>query len=100
MSVFSTNYIVPISITAAALCNPIINVQNQQHILPQQYHTNESYAGYLRNWEIQPPTTILSIDDYNKIETIYRFAQNLIEKSEDIPVEFAKVINEDFWEIL
>lgn len=33
-------------------------------------------------------------------EVIYKFALSLMQNSEDIPEEFAKIINDDFWELL
>ena len=87
---------IPTSTTAATLFFSTCSEQNQ---LPSEYYPLPLFK--LNNiWEEQYlPTN--NYDTYSdKMLTIHKFALNLLQESEDIPEEFAKIINEDFWEII
>ena len=88
---------IPTSITAAALFVSLFAEQNQ---LPSDYYPLAQFRINNNAWEDQYlPTN--NYDFYsNKMMTIHQFALNLLQESENIPEEFAKVINEDFWEII
>jgi hypothetical protein len=58
------------------------------------------YPIYRNEWEIQYEPSIELNKDSEIIEIINTFAINLIQNSENIPEDFAKVINEDFWKII
>jgi hypothetical protein len=49
--------------------------------------------------KINPSPIIEAIVEI-RMERIYRFAVTLLQDTEDIPEEFAKVLNDDFWEII
>lgn len=90
---------IPTSITATALFVSSFMGQNQ---LPSDYYPL-TQSGIKDNiWEDQYlPTILYDFDsDSNKMKIIHNFALTLLHESEDIPEEFAKVINEDFWEII
>lgn len=89
-------YSIPTSITTAALCLATIVDQDQ---IPQENYTLPNATIKQRFWEEQYIPSD-SWDDYKKIETLHKFAVTLVKDSEDIPEEFVKVINEDFWEII
>lgn len=89
-------YSIPTSITTAALCLAAVIDQDQ---IPQENYSLPNATIKQRFWEEQyVPSN--SWDDYKKIATIHTFAVTLLKDSEDIPEEFARVINEDFWEII
>ena len=88
---------IPISITAAALFATTIMGQYQ---LPSDYYALPQLVIKDKIWEDQYIPRIIYDSDAEKIETIHYFASSLLNESEDIPEEFAKIINEDFWEII
>jgi hypothetical protein len=49
-------------------------------------------------WEEQYIPQALDTDV--KMGRIYNFAVALLQDTEDIPEQFAKILNEDFWEII
>ena len=40
------------------------------------------------------------MSDEEKLEIISKFSSGLLNNMKDIPEDFAKVINEDFWKII
>lgn len=38
--------------------------------------------------------------DDEKIEILQKFATFLIQHSEDIPIEFAEIVQENFWDLI
>lgn len=93
----SSKYSIPTTITAAVLCVATVADQNQ---IPLRYYSLPDSTIKERAWEEQYIPGNTWDDNYKKIETIHKFAVTLLQDSEDIPEEFAKVINEDFWEII
>jgi len=93
----TTKYLIPTSITAAALCIATVADHSQ---LPLKYYSMPDFSIKQRAWEEQYIPSNTWGDVYIKIETIHKFAVTLLKESEDIPEDFAKVINEDFWEII
>jgi len=88
-----SKYSIPTTLTSALHVAPITG-PNQ---IPREYHALPYFVA--RPWEEQYlPKTL--IDDHGKLERIYQFAVNWLQESEDIPDEFAKILNEDFWEIV
>jgi len=91
-------YVIPITITAACL---------QVHDLPQVNYVpsnnydipNSRLAIY--PWEDSYIPSKVDFDLYpNKIEIITIFAKSLLEEMVDIPPEFSKVIDENFWDLI
>jgi len=88
---------IPTSITAAALFVTSFIGQNQ---FPTDYYALPQFGMKEKSWEDYYLPKILYDSDSEKIEIIHNFVSSLLNESEDIPEEFAKIINEDFWEIL
>jgi len=88
---------IPTTLTAAALVVSLLAEQNQ---LPSEYFSLNQFRLKENVWEDQylPAYQYDFVSD--KIMTIHNLALNLLEESENIPEEFAQVINEDFWEII
>ena len=97
LSLNTSKISIPTSMTAAALFATTFMVQYQ---LPSEYYALPQIGIKDKIWEDQYIPRILYDSDADKIEIIHHFASSLLNESEDIPEEFAKIINEDFWEIL
>lgn len=67
--------------------------------LPLEYYSIPYITVDHRPWEEQYIPKALN-NDYDRMEGIYKFAMSLMQNAEDIPGEFAKILNDDFWEIL
>lgn len=39
-------------------------------------------------------------EEKRNIETIHEFSSNLLENIEDIPLEFSKVVDDNFWDLI
>jgi len=90
----SSKFSIPTTLTAAAtLMIASISDYNQ---LPYEYHSIPQFQLKDKVWEEQYIPEKFSDDYFDKINAIHQFAVNLIQDSENIPEEFAKVINEDF----
>jgi hypothetical protein len=94
----ATRYFIPTSITAAALC--IVTATDQDQLPLEYYSSLPDFSIRQKAWEEQYVPSNSLANDFQNIETIQRFVVTLLRESEDIPEEFAKVINEDFWEII
>lgn len=71
---------------------------NDQHAVPK---FSEDHYAYIR--QSSESSGGYRFDDYSVIEkkdAIKQFASNLIEGMHEIPEEFAKTLDEDFWDIL
>jgi len=97
LSLNTSKISIPTSMTAAALFATTFTGQYQ---LPSEYYALPQLVIKDKIWEDQYIPRMLYDSDAEKIETIHNFASSLLNESEDIPEEFAKIINEDFWEIL
>ncbi|MGI0011226.1 MAG: hypothetical protein ACREAE_07485 [Nitrosopumilaceae archaeon] len=87
----ASKYSIPTTLTAAALYVGPFQ-------LPLEYHSMPHFAINRRPWEEQYIPKAL--DANVKMERIHKFAVALLQDTEDIPEEFAKILNEDFWEII
>jgi hypothetical protein len=97
LSLNTSTISIPTSITAAAFFVSSFVGQNQ---LPSEYYPLPQFGSKNNIWEDQYLPKIRYESDSDKIEIIHNFASSLLNDSEDIPAEFAKIIHEDFWEIL
>lgn len=97
LSLNTSKISIPTSMTAAALFASTFMGPYQ---LPSDYYALPQIGIKDKIWEDQYIPRMFYDSDAEKIETIHNFAYNLLNESEDIPEEFAKIINEDFWEIL
>lgn len=88
----ASKFSIPTTLTAAALY-----VGSLQ--LPTEYHLMPHYTFDQKPWEEQFVPKTLNVD-FIRMEQIYQFAVALLQNTEDIPIEFAKTLNDDFWEIL
>lgn len=95
---FNTSKIsVPASLTSSVLFVSAFEEQNQ---LPSAYYPLAQFRLKENVWEDQYLPT-KNYDLYaDKMMAIHKLALNFLQESENIPEEFAKVINEDFWEII
>lgn len=44
--------------------------------------------------------TNVNIDTFQNIETLHKFASNLLENIEDLDPEFSKAIDENYWDLI
>lgn len=94
----SSKFSIPTTLSAAATL--MITTISDNNQLPYEYHSIPQFQINDKVWEEQYVPQKLSDDYFDKINAIHQFAVQLIQDSEDIPEEFAKIINEDFWEII
>ncbi len=98
ISLNASKFTIPISITAATLM--IATLVDSNNRVPAYYHSIPKFQLTDKAWEEQYIPKSFSDDYSKKIKIIHRFALNLVQNSEDIPADFAEVINEDFWDII
>lgn len=103
ISLSNSKILIPATITAAILCfspaTEYANLPNNCYSIPS-FNLQNGYSFKNKYWEETYKFSDIDTEYYEKIETIHKFALTLLKESEDIPAEFAKVIEEDFWEIV
>ena len=52
------------------------------------------------SWEETKVDHYYDLIDHNRYQIIKRFTENILKDSVDIPPEFSKAINDEFWNIL
>ena len=97
LSLNASKVSIPTSMTTAALFATTFMAEYQ---LSLDYYALPQFGIKDKIWEDQYIPRMLYDSDAEKIEIIHHFASSLLNESENIPEEFAKIINEDFWEIL
>jgi hypothetical protein len=91
-------YAIPVTLTAASL--QFLNVPQLSSPLTENYRIPKlKLINY--SWEEgYMPSIMEYYSSEQKIEIIQNFAINLVKEIEDIPPEFSKVIDEDFWDLV
>jgi CRISPR/Cas system-associated protein Csx1 len=91
-----TKYLIPLSITISTIFQ-----SSEQSLLPfsnHMIHINETND---INWENYDSVySSLKQSDLINYEIITRFASKILNESSDIPPEFSKILNEEFWNLL
>jgi len=90
----TSKFLVPTTITMATLCIP------EQNQMPQRYYPLSSFSLTDKIWEGHYIPNSTKNENVEKIQIIHNFASQLINETEDIPEEFARILNEDFWDII
>jgi hypothetical protein len=91
-------YALPITITAASLQ---LHDVPQMNYVPSKNYDLPNFRLMNYPWEDSyiPSTVDFSLYP-NGIEVIQMFATNLLEEMVDIPPEFSRVIDENFWDLI
>jgi hypothetical protein len=96
------SFIPPCSLTAISLycCLSTPHMPSTYSIPDREIHLIQN-----RSWEspYTPTSTSLNPLDYTdneKLEILQNFAVNLTSDMKDIPVDFARVLYENFWELV
>lgn len=90
-------FLIPTTLTAATL---IIVASSDQIVKPIDYDAMAPFSIKQREWEESYQPSSIQDKDYERLQTIQQFANDLLSETYDIPLDFAKVLNEEFWDII
>jgi|WetSurMetagenome_2_1015567.scaffolds.fasta_scaffold07745_9 hypothetical protein len=96
-SQIATKYFIPLSVT---LSLPIFATQSENTI-PSRFYNIPTIELSDETWPSFDASFFqTSLEDEITYQSIENFASKLLNESTDIPPEFAKIIDEDFWNLI
>jgi hypothetical protein len=91
-------FIFPYSLTLISLLNN--SIPYNLHSMPEEAKMFTPLVQTHPWEESYVPVSLIDYSDKEKMDILKSFAANLMSDMQDIPVEFAKVLNDNFWELL
>jgi hypothetical protein len=96
-SQIATNILIPLSVSFSL---PFFASQ-QENTIPSRFYDIPATELADETWQTFNSSCLQNaLSDRAKYQTIHDFASKLLQESNDIPPEFAKIIDEEFWNLV
>lgn len=95
------SFILPSSLTAITLASCFYSMPKNLPAIPNNTESRIPLV-QSRPWENNYTPSSMAIDysDTEKLNILKSFTKNLMSNTQDIPNEFAKILSEQFWELI
>jgi len=86
--------------TAVLVCGVSVNDQILALMQIKDYQPSQASSSHGLTYDRYSLVNDNYVEEKINIETIHKFASNLLENIEDMPLEFSKAVDDNFWDLI